>query len=277
MPDVAPELVTAATAIVAAVRGRRPLVHRIGPGVTAPIVANGLLAAGARPLVTDTADEAPALVRAADALVVGTGSLSGDARAGIPPTVAATRDAGVPWVLDPAAIGVAPVRTRLAHDLLRQGPAVVRGNASELLVLGSGGSGGRGADAVHDPEDALEAAREVARRSGAVVAVSGAVDVVTDGDRVVRVEHGSPLLARVTGTGCLLAALVGACLAVAPEDPVAATLAATWWLTLAAEDADPLGSRTPVGPGTFSVRLLDALDRFEPTSLAELTEGNRER
>ena len=63
MPDVAPELVTAATAIVAAVRGRRPLVHRIGPGVTAPIVANGLLAAGARPLVTDTADEAPALGR----------------------------------------------------------------------------------------------------------------------------------------------------------------------------------------------------------------------
>jgi hydroxyethylthiazole kinase len=235
------------------------------------IVADGLLAAGARPMMTETEAEAPAVTAAADALLVNLGTLSTDAMTGIPATVAASIAAGHPWVLDPTAIGRAPVRTALARDLVDQRPGVVRGNASEILAL-RGGSGGRGADASDAPESARGAAAEIARRTGGAVAVSGPVDwivgaVMADADDAadaeagIEVRRGHPLLTRVTGTGCLLGALTAACLVAArrtrtvgPE--VRAAHAATVWLDVAGERA----ARRAPRPGAFRTALLDALD-----------------
>ncbi|XVX20238.1 hydroxyethylthiazole kinase [Actinomycetota bacterium] len=251
--------------VLAAVRERAPLVHCIGAAVTAPLVADGLVAAGARPMMTDSVEEAPTLVTASDALLVNLGQLSAVAAQSIPLTVAAADVHGIPWVLDPAAIGLAPVRTPLARDLLRQGPAVIRGNASEVRALAGAGPGGRGADSTDEVDTALTGARTLAA-AGPVVAVSGPVDVLTDGDRLVQIARGTPLLARVTGTGCLLGGLTAACAAVAP--PWEAAVTASLWLALAGEDAaagDP-------GPGTFRVRLLDALAAMAPERLGELAD-----
>lgn len=250
------EIATALTEM----RERPPLLHGIVGSVTRGLVADGLLAAGARPMLTESVDEAPTLVAAADALLVNLGSLSTDGMAGCLPTAEAAAGRAVPWVLDPTAIGLAPVRTPLAHDLLALGPSAVRGNASEVLTLAGDAMGGRGPDSTIGPDDAAGAARRLATDHGCVVAVSGPVDLLTDGDRVVRVASGSPVLTRVAGTGCLLGALTAAHLARAT--PFVAVVAATALLTVA---ADRVGG---LRPGSFKVALVDALDEVTPADVA---------
>lgn len=249
------------TTAIARMRVRSPLVHGATGSVTRALVADGLLAAGARPMLTESVEEAPTLVTVAEALLVNLGSLSGDGMAGFVPTARAAREHGVPWVLDPTAIGLAPVRTPLARDLLALGPTVVRGNASEVLTLAGGGQGGRGADSTATPADAATAARTLASESPCVVAVSGERDLITDGVRTVRVTSGTAMLTRVSGTGCLLGALTAALLAANSGTreakgvtPFACAVAATALLTVA---ADRVGA---VGPGSFRTALLDALD-----------------
>lgn len=242
-----------AAATIADARRRAPMIHCITAAVSMSIVADGLLAAGVRPMMTETVQEAPAVTRVADALLVNFGTLSTDAMAGIPATVDACRAAGHPWVLDPTAIGAAPVRTRMSRELLAEEPAVVRGNASEVMAL-TGGRGGRGADSRDSPDDALRAAALVASLTGGVVAVSGAVDVIVGAGGPRRIGRGTRLLTRVTGTGCLLGGLVAACAAVA--EPFDAADAASVWLDVAGELAASRADR----PGAFRTALLDALD-----------------
>ncbi|MGO1228426.1 hydroxyethylthiazole kinase [Brachybacterium sp. AOP42-C2-15] len=249
-PDLAP-----VAHVLAAVRRRQPLVHCLTATVSMGIVADGLLAAGARPMMTETLQEAPTLTTLADALVINLGTLSTDAMDGIPATVAAAVRDARPWVLDPTAIGIAPVRTALARTLLDSHPSVVRGNASEVLALAGTGRGGRGADSQTDPGSAEDAAMQIAAHTGGAVAVSGPADLVLCGDRRTRLARGSELLTRVTGTGCLLAALTATCRAVEP-DAFTAALAATTWMALAGETAERCSTR----PGSFRMHLLDALD-----------------
>ena len=240
--------------IIDAVRVREPLVHCITATVSMGIVADGLLAAGARPMMTETLHEAPVLTTIADALLINLGTLSTDALEGIPATVAAAVEAGHPWVLDPTAIGVAPVRTPLARELLESHPTVVRGNASEVLALAGAGSGGRGADSSATPDMASDAAEVVAHHTGGTVTVSGSRDLIFDGVHQTRVDRGTPMLTRVTGTGCLHAALTAAC-ATATQDSFKAAHAATTWLNVAGE----IAAQRAAGPGSFRMHLLDAL------------------
>src|SRR5690606_26824560 len=165
------------------------------------------------------------------------------------------------WVLDPVAIGMLPVRTALAAELLQSRPAIVRGNASEIIALAGLGSGGRGVDSTAGSEEALAAASSIARSSGVVVAAWGEVDVITDGAEVVRVPGGDRLLTLVTGGGCSLGATMAAFLAVC--DPLSAAVAASVAHSVAAEHA----ARTSSGPGTFAVDFLDALAALDPVDL----------
>lgn len=235
----------------------RPLPADASADAEALARADGLLAAGARPMMTTLPQDAPAMTGVADALLANLGTLSGDGAEAIPRCVRAAARGGIPWVLDPAAIGVPPRRTALARELLALRPAVVRANASEVLAL-LGRGRARGADASHAVEEAADAAAQVARETGGAVAVSGPVDLIVSAAPepvTVRLGRGSPLLARVTGTGCLLGALTAACLGAGME-PVEAGVGATSWLCVAGE----LAAAGDPGPGTFRVRLLDALD-----------------
>lgn len=241
-------------AIADAVRSRQPLVHCITSTVSMAIVADGLLAAGARPMMTETASEAPVVTTIADALLVNLGTLSTDAAAGIEPTVEACAASDGVWVLDPTAIGIAPVRTPLARRLLQRRPLVVRGNASEVMALAGQSTGGRGADSRATPTEAQLAAAEVVAQTGGAVAVSGARDLVVDAARSTWVDGGTPLLTRVTGTGCLLGALTAACCTMA--EPFDAAVAASTWMARAGE----LAAKRTGRPGSFRTALIDALD-----------------
>jgi hydroxyethylthiazole kinase len=245
-----------------ALRDSAPLVHCLTNTVVQTITANALLAIGAAPAMVDEPAEAGEFAAIASAVLVNVGTVQQRTAEAMRIAARAATEAGTPWVLDPVAVGGLTFRTELAVELAELHPTVVRGNASEVMALAGAGKGGRGVDSTATPEDALEAAGELARRTRGVVAVSGPIDVVTDGERVVRIGGGSPLLTRTTGAGCALGAVVAAYVA-ATGDLLSATVAAHAHVALAAEAA----ARVADGPGTFAIRWLDALDALDPDAL----------
>lgn len=245
-------------------RERSPLVQCLTNIVVAQWTANVLLAVGAAPAMVDNPEEAGAFARIAGGVLVNLGTPYADTASAMEQAVEAATDAGTPWVLDPVAAGALAWRTGIARKLLADRPTVLRGNASEVMAL-TGGTGGKGVDSVDSPEAALGAAVELAGLHGTVVAISGPVDHLTDGTRVVKVANGHPLLTKVTGVGCALGAMIAGFAAVL-DDPLLAAVAATATLTVAADAATE--SLAPAGPGTFAVALLDQLALLTPSELA---------
>lgn len=254
-------LSTASADALTKLRAHTPLVQVITNRVVTGFTANVLLALGAAGAMVDIPVEAGPFARQASGLLVNLGTPGSEQRLAMHEATEAALDEGTPWVLDPVAIGSAPVRTPLAYALVEHRPTIIRGNASEILALARFGSGGRGVDATDDVEAAADAARALARQYGSIVAVSGPVDLIADGDRTARVENGSELLTRVTGGGCALGAVMAAFAAVA--DPFEAAVAATASYCIAAERA-AAGS---AGPGSFAVGLLDELARIQPAEV----------
>ncbi|BDZ50713.1 hydroxyethylthiazole kinase [Frondihabitans sucicola] len=261
-PPVPLPTASALAEILDRVRSRSPLVQCLTNIVVAPWTANVLLAAGAAPAMVDNPHEAASFAAVADGILVNLGTPTEETARAMRLTVAEAAESSTPWVLDPVAAGGLAWRTALAFDLLeRNAPAIVRGNASEILAL-SGGRGGRGVDSSDSPEAALPAALDLARRSGTVVAVSGPVDHLTGGGSVVRIANGHPVMTRVTGVGCALGALMAATSGVT-EDALLASAAATAILTVSADRA----ARTSALPGSFAVALLDELALLTPEGL----------
>ena len=247
-----------------AVRERAPLIHNITNLVVTNSTANALLALGASPAMVEGADEVEAFVALADALVINLGTMSADRAAAMRLAAAAAQRTGTPWVLDPVAVGVLDYRSRLARELLAYAPRAIRGNASEIISLAGGSAPGRGVDSVAAAEAARDAARALAAQTGAIVAVTGATDYVTDGTRMVAIANGHPMMTRVTGLGCTATAIVGACVAVQP-DAMAATVHALAIMGVAGE----LAAGRSTGPGTLQLALLDTLYTLDGPTLLE--------
>jgi hydroxyethylthiazole kinase len=250
--------------VLAAVRSRRPLVHNITNYVVMNNTANALLALGASPAMVHALEEVSDFVGTSNALVVNIGTLSTPWVASMKLAVEAANARQVPWVLDPVGVGATRFRNETAADLARMKPAAIRGNASEIMALaGLSGSRTRGVDSTQSSEAALDAARRLSRETGAVVAVTGVVDHVTDGERLVSIANGHEMMTRVTGLGCTATALVGAALAV-ERDRLLACAAGLVFLGVAGEIA---AARSP-GPGSLQVHLLDALHALDGQALA---------
>lgn len=250
-----------------ALREDPPLVQCLTNIVVAQWTANVLLAVGAAPAMVDNPHEAGQLAAVAGGVLINLGTPYDDTVAAMEQAASAAHDGGRPWVLDPVAAGVLAWRTGTATRLLAEfRPAIVRGNASEVIAL-AGGAGGRGVDSTATPEAALGAAEALAAAHGVVVAVSGPVDHLIDGQRLVRIDNGHRWLTQVTGVGCALGAMMAGFAAVV-TDPLLAAAAATATLTVAAEDA----ARAATGPGSFAVGLLDALDALAPQDLIDRAE-----
>jgi hydroxyethylthiazole kinase len=248
-------------------RKARPLVHNITNDVVMNVTANALLAAGASPAMVHAPEEAAEFVRVASALVVNIGTLTAGQLAAMLAATAAARDLGlgaaVPWVLDPVAVGATRFRRDAVTRLLAERPTVIRGNASEILAVATGVKAGRGVDADGASADMAGVAASLARSTGAVVAVTGVIDHVSDGTRTFAIANGHSLLARITGSGCTATALVGAFLGagLAALDAAVAGLVLTGLAGERAAKGDP-------GPGAFQVRFLDALASITPRELA---------
>ena len=227
------------------VRERAPLVHCITNYVTVNDCANLLLACGASPIMADDPDEAADITSICGALAINIGTLNQHT---IPSMLLAGKQAntlGHPVVLDPVGAGASALRTNTAHALLEAVDfTAIRGNISEIKALALGNTSTKGVDA--DAADAIDEgnldtvagfANEFARKSGAIVVITGAIDVVADADRVCLICNGHPMMSRVTGTGCMLTALTAAYLAANPGNVFMATSAAVCSMGLAGERA----------------------------------------
>ena len=238
-----------------AIRAQRPLIHNITNFVSMEVVANCLLAFGASPAMAHAEEEVEEFQDVASALVVNIGTLSPAWVAAMDKATARAAALGKPWVLDPVGCGATTYRTRTAAELAAGRPAVIRANGSEILALAGAAAGPtKGVDSSHAAEDALGAARELARTLGCVVAVTGAVDHVTDGARLLRVRNGHPMMTRVTALGCAASAVIGAFLVVEP-DPLQAAARGLAAFGLAGERA----AAESRGPGTLRWAIVDQL------------------
>ena len=172
-------------------------------------------------------------------------------------------------MLDPVGVGATKLRTETAKRLLAEAQiAVVRGNAAEVATLAGRQAGIRGVESIGAGDSGAELACAAASTFGCVVAVTGPVDHVSDGDRVVAVANGHELLGTVSGTGCMSSAITGCFLAVAADRPLEAAAEALVAFGVAGEDA----AKGATGPGTFHVNLYDALYNLDPGTLDERTQ-----
>jgi hydroxyethylthiazole kinase len=251
------------SALFAQMRDTSPLVQCITNYVAMNFAANTLLAAGASPAMVHTPEESGEFATIAGALTVNIGTLSPQWVEGMKAAAQSANQANKPWVLDPVAHFATAFRRDTVAELLELNPAIIRGNASEIIALAGGESAGQGVDSGDPVEQAEDAATTVAQSRNAVVAVTGTVDFVTDGTRAVRIHGGSDLMPKITAMGCSLTALVGAFVAIAPNAPFNATVAAL--ATFAA--AGDIAADTANGPGSFAVHFIDALYGLDTNAL----------
>lgn len=244
-------------------RQQAPLVHCMTNDVVQTFTANVLLALGASPAMVIDRQEAAQFSAMADALLINVGTLTRERAEAMLAAIDAANQAQTPWTLDPVAVGALGLRSDFCQRILSLRPAAIRGNASEILALAQQAGSGRGVDSLHDSADALAAAQQLSLSCGAVVAVTGAVDYVTDGQRTLRISGGSPLMTRVVGTGCALSA-VAAGFAALPGDRLSHIASACRTLSCAGERAAAAVS----GPGSFIPAFLDALYHLDAEALA---------
>ncbi len=246
-------------------RDKKPLIHNITNFVVMNYTANALLSCGASPVMAHAQEEVEEMVSFAGALVLNIGTLT-------PYWIESMLKAGkkanlvnVPIILDPVGSGATKLRTHSAKQLIDElSITVVRGNASEVLSLAKEDSKTKGVDSLHSVEEAADAAIHLANELGTTLAITGAVDLVTDGERIHRVSNGPELMGYTTGTGCTATALIGAFLAV-DKDPVEATSTALAFFGLAGEQA---ASKAKT-PGSFQIALLDALFTIDEKQLED--------
>jgi hydroxyethylthiazole kinase len=250
-------------AYLEAMRAQAPLVQCISNYVAINIAANSLLAAGASPAMVHAVEEVGEFARFAAALTINIGTLSPDWVEGMTAAAKSARVASVPWVFDPVAHFATAYRRRTTETLIALKPDIIRGNASEILALAGGESAAKGVDARDPVHVAEDAARRLACERGAVVAVTGATDFVTDGIRALRIAGGSPLMPKVTALGCSLTCLIGAYAGVEGADLFDATAAALAHFAVAGARADG-GAE---GPGSFSIHFLDQLALVDGAAL----------
>lgn len=252
---------------VCAIRARAPLVHNITNYVVMNSTANALLAIGASPVMAHALEEVEEMVGIASAvggaLVINIGTLSERWIAAMELAMRNARGKQLPIVLDPVGAGATRYRTQTARALIAAAaPTIIRGNASEIMALADLTAQTKGVDSAHASETARDAAMTLARAHGAVVVVSGATDIITDGVRETRCSYGHPMMTKVTGMGCTATALIGAFAAV-NQDAFSAAAHAMVVMGVCGERAALRSS----GPGSLQVQFLDALYELNESQL----------
>ena len=254
----------AAGAALRDLRERRPLVHQITNYVVMNETANATLALGALPVMAHAREEVEEMAALAGALVLNIGTLSTHWVEAMLLAGKAANASRTPVVLDPVGAGATRYRTEAAKRILGEVEvAVLRGNQGEVATLVGVAAEVRGVESIGTGGEPSELAREAARSLGLVASVTGPVDHVSDGRRVLAVANGHELLAAVTGTGCMSTAITGCFLAVKREAPFEAAAEALAAFGVAGEEA----ARDAKGPGSFHVGLYDALANLEPVTL----------
>ncbi|GJW12931.1 hydroxyethylthiazole kinase [Tanacetum coccineum] len=220
-------------------RQQSPLIQCITNLVSMDIIANALTSAGASPAMTHSLLEIPDFTPQTQAVFINIGTLMPERLPGMKCAAGIANELAKPWVLDPAAVGASSFRLNACLELLALRPT--------------------GPDSLHESSDALEAAKSLAKSSGSIVAISGSVDYVTDGHRVVGAHNGVQMMQKITASGCAVSALIAAFIAIDPAHAFEATVSAFAVYGLAGEIAMGLAK----GPASLRMHLIDSLHSLD--------------
>ena len=245
------------------VRKRVPLVHCITNYVTVNDVANAILACGGSPIMSDDIDEVSQIASISNALVINIGTLNKRTIASMIQAGIAANNKNIPVVLDPVGAGASQLRNETVKTLLEQVKfAVIRGNLSEVSFIAGLNVSTRGVDSAEQDSanDAVEVAKNVARKCGCVVAITGAVDGISDGERVAKISNGVAAMSKITGTGCMLSGVIGA-YAGAVEDKFCAVVQAVASMGIAGELS--YEKYAQIGTGSLHIGIIDALSKID--------------
>lgn len=248
------------------VRKNSPLIHNITNYVTVNDCANMLLACGASPIMSDAIDDVEDITAICGGLNINIGTLN---ERTIPSIFLAGKKAnelGHPVLLDPVGAGASALRTNTAVELMDKVKfTVIRGNISEIKTLANGSGTTKGVDAdvadrvtEENLETAVAFAKALAKKTGSVIAITGAIDIVADADCAYCIYNGTPMMSTITGTGCQLSALVTAFVVANPANPLKATAAAVCAMGLCGEIAQKRLTDLD-GNSTYRNYIIDAM------------------
>ncbi|MFP3154108.1 hydroxyethylthiazole kinase [Lachnospiraceae bacterium ZAX-1] len=251
--------------LIEKVRANKPLVHHITNYVTVNDCANITLGIGASPIMADANEEAADIAGISQAVVLNMGTLNPKTVQSMLLAGKAANNAGVPVIFDPVGAGASAYRNETAASLISEVKfTVIRGNISEIKFIAGLKSETKGVDAGEndiDSADGINIAKSLAKRLNCVIAITGATDTISDGEKVTLIKNGHPMLANLTGTGCMCSSLVGSFVGAVPQLPLEATICAVLSMGIAGEIAYEKAGE--LGNGSFRVALHDAISKID--------------
>lgn len=253
----------------------RPLVHCLTNNITINDSANVLLSIGARPIMAEHPKEVAYVTGIADSLLINIGNITDSRIESIFIAGRTARDRGIPIVFDPVGVSCSPLREQLTEDILsRLKPTVLKGNMSEIKKIAKIKNDSRGVDVgaadlttAQTLRDNIEIVRSLAQKLDCTVVATGAVDIIATADCLYTPANGSDYLAQLTGTGCMVGAILAAYCTV--TDSVRAALLSLSRFNVAGEDAERYILSNGSGLGTFKVKLFDGISTIDAYSLAQ--------
>lgn len=260
------------------VRNKCPLIHNITNYVTVNDCANIVIACGASPIMADDKDEVADITTICAGLNINIGTLNSRTIASMLIAGKKANELGHPVVLDPVGAGASTLRTETALRLLKEVKfTVIRGNISEIKTLASGSGTTKGVDAdvadrvtEENLDEVIAFAKAFAKETGAVIAITGAIDIVTDSRTAYCIRNGHPMMSSITGTGCQLSAMTAAFVTANPDHPLEAAAAAVSAMGLAGEIAHERLSALD-GNSTYRNYIIDAIYNMTPEQLEKGT------
>lgn len=258
------------------VRRKTPLVHNITNYVTVNDVANALLACGGSPIMSDEPDDVADITSICGGLNINIGTLNTRSIEAMFVAGKKANELGHTVLLDPVGAGASALRTNTALELMQKVKFdVIRGNVSEIktLVLGSGTTKGVDADAADTVTEEnldlmVDFTKSFAKKTGAVIAITGAIDLVADGEKCFVIRNGRPEMSRITGTGCQLSSIATAYAVANPENKTEAVAAAVCLMGLAGEIGYS-NMQKGEGNSTYRNRIIDAIYNMDAETLNE--------
>ncbi len=258
------------TSLITEVRNKKPLIHNITNYVTVNDCANVILAIGASPIMADDINEAGDITSISSALVINIGTLNKRTVESMILSGKKANEKGIPVIFDPVGAGASKLRNEVTKTILDEVKiSVLRGNLSEIAYIAGLNATTKGVDASEadiESNDSTAVAKKAAVKLGCIVALTGAIDVISDGKNLVTISNGHKMLSDVTGTGCMTTALVGSFCG-AERDYFKAAVAGVAVMGIAGELAYEAAGHK--GTGSYHIAIIDSISKMDENIFGE--------
>lgn len=247
-----------------------PLVHSITNYVTVNDCANIVLACGASPIMADDEDEVEDITSICSSLVINIGTLNKRTIAAMIKAGKKANELGHPVILDPVGVGASRLRNEATEKLLAEVKfSVIRGNISEIKAVAKGSGTTKGVDAdVNDAvsndnlDEIIFFAKELSSKTGAVISISGAIDIIADDKKAYIIRNGNALMSKITGSGCMLTAVIGSFCGANYDNLLDATACAVSAMGLCGELAYDKLVKADAGNSSYRNYIIDYMSKM---------------